>query len=103
MVNFQEIDNVLHIYFEEKDVKPQEYSSKDLRSNGFYEESEIKDFPLRKKKVILHIKRRRWIDRDGKSYSKQWDLTAAGTRYSKEFAFFFQRCFGHLPDSSPIS
>jgi len=54
-----------------------------LLSNGFYEASTIKDFPLRDKKVVLHIRRRRWKDHEGKSYSRQWDLTAEGTRYSK--------------------
>ena len=103
LTNICESDKVLHIYFEEKDLLPQEEKEKDLKPNGFYEESEIKDFPLRDRKVILHIKRRRWIDSSGKSYSKQWNLTADGTRYSKEFAFFFKKSFGYLPDSSPIS
>jgi hypothetical protein len=74
-----------------------------LSPNGFYEESTLKDFPLRDKKVVLHIRRRRWIDQDGKSYSRRWDLTAEGTRYSKEFAYFLKEAFGYLPDSSPIS
>ena len=103
LTNVQESEKVLHIYFEEQDIKPAEHKHKGLKNNGFYEESEIKDFPLRDKKVLLHIKRRRWIDSEGKSYSKQWDFTADGTRYSKDFAFFFKRSFGHLPDSSPIS
>jgi len=71
--------------------------------DGFYGESTLKDFPLRDKKVILHIRRRRWIDARGKSYSRSWDLAAEGTRYSKEFAFFLKEASGYLPDSSPIS
>jgi hypothetical protein len=34
--------------------------------------------------VILHVRRRRWVDVSGKSYSLNWELTAAGTRYSRE-------------------
>jgi transposase len=63
----------------------------------------IKDFPLRDKKVVLHVRRRRWVDDAGKSYSRCWDLVAEGTRYSKEFAFFLKGAFGYLPDTSPIS
>jgi hypothetical protein len=103
LTGIKELDKILHIYFEEYEIKPSEHSDKELRANGFYEESEIKDFPLRDRKVVLHIKRRRWIDNAGKSYSRQWNLTADGTRYAKEFAFFFKKAFGHLPDSSPIS
>jgi len=96
-------EKVLHVYFEEKNLPPTEQQDKQLKPNGFYDASEIKDFPLRDRKVVLHIKRRRWIDNEGKSYSRQWDFTAEGTKYSKEFAFFFKKCFGYLPDSSPIS
>ncbi|MDR0206707.1 MAG: hypothetical protein LBI45_05570 [Bacteroidales bacterium] len=93
----------LHFYFEENNLPPTELQDKQLRPNGFYDASEIKDFPLRDKKAVLHIKRRRWIDNDGKSYSRQWNFTAEGTKYSKEFAFFFKECFGHLPNSSSIA
>ena len=74
-----------------------------LSANGFYEASTIKDFPLRDKKVVLHVRRRRWVDKAGKSYSREWELVAEGTRYSKEFASFLKEAFGYLPDSNPIS
>ena len=93
----------MHLYLDECNIIPQEYEKLSLSANGFYEESLIKDFPLRDKKVVLHIRRRRWIDEAGKSYSRRWDLVAEGTRYSKEFAIFLKEIFGHIPDSSPIS
>jgi hypothetical protein len=62
---------------------------------SLYAESAIKDFPLRDKNVVLHIRRRRWIDPAGKSNSRRWDLTAERTRYSKEFAHFLKEAFGH--------
>ena len=74
-----------------------------MLANGFYEESTIKDFPLRDKKVVLHVRRRRWKDKEGKSYSRQWELTAEGTRYSKEFANFLKEAFGYLPDTGTIA
>lgn len=93
----------LHLFLEERDVIPEEYNAIVLYPNGFYPESTIKDFPLRDRKVILHVRRRRWKDESGKSYSRHWDLTSEGTRYSKEFAFFLKETFGYLPDTSPIA
>lgn len=103
LVSLKEIEETLHLYLDERSSPPSEYSNIELLSNGFYPESTIKDFPLRDKKVILHVRRRRWVDSLGKSYSRQWDLTEEGTRYSKEFACFLKEAFGYLPDSSPIS
>jgi len=103
LVNLQECEKTLHLYLEECNEVPKEYSALSLFPNGFYEESTIKDFPLRDKKVVLHIRRRRWVDEQGKSYSRHWDLVAQGTRYSKEFAIFLKGAFGYLPDCSPIS
>ena len=103
LVDLQDNEGTLHIYLEECNIVPDEYKGLSLLPNGFYEESTLKDFPLRDKKVILHLRRRRWVDDVGKSYSRQWDLAAEGTRYSKEFATFLKEAFGYLPDSSPIS
>ena len=107
LVNLKEEKNedssTLHLYLEEDNLIPKEYEDLDLSPNGFYSESTIKDFPLRDKKVVLHIRRRRWVDQSGTSYSRRWELTAQGTRYSKEFAFFLKAAFGYLPDNSPIS
>lgn len=74
------------------------------RPNGFYEESEVRDFPLRDKKVTLRIRRRKWVDEtSGKSVSNSYDLTADGTRHSVEFAAFLKECFGSIPDISLFS
>ncbi|MFW5851035.1 MAG: hypothetical protein ACOCWB_02310 [Bacteroidota bacterium] len=103
LVKIDEKEEVLHLYLDELNEKPEEYNDIELFSNGFYEESIIKDFPLRDKKVILHVRRRRWLDTNNKSYSRNWNLTEEGTRYSKDFAFFLKEAFGYLPDNSPIS
>jgi hypothetical protein len=103
LVGIEEMEDTLHLYMDESEAVPEEYESLVLLANGFYEESTIKDFPLRDKKVVLHVRRRRWKDPQGKSYSRQWDLTAEGTRYSKEFAYFLKEAFGYLPDTGPIT
>ncbi|MDR0558995.1 MAG: hypothetical protein LBG92_02395 [Prevotellaceae bacterium] len=84
---------VLHLHLDEKNVPPPEYAHIKLSGNGFYESSAIKDFPLRDRKVYLHV-RRRWVDESGKSYSRDWDLVAEGTRYSKELASLLKEKFG---------
>jgi hypothetical protein len=94
LVKISSEEEGLHLYLDEKNSVPQEYREKQLYPNGYYESSEIKDFPLRDRKVMLHIRRRRWVDSAGKSYSRQWELTAEGTRYSKEFAFFIKEAIG---------
>ena len=95
-----ELLGVLHIYMDEFNILPKEYVGLDLSPNGFYPASCINDFPLRDKKVIIHIRRRRWIDKTGKSYSSHWELTAEGTRYSKEFAAFLKEAFGYDPNTN---
>jgi hypothetical protein len=83
--------NHLLLYLEERAIKPQEHSDKELVSNGFDESVCIQDFPIRDKAAYLIVKRRKWKDKHtGKIYSKQWDLTAKGSSYSKEFAAFLK-------------
>ena len=76
----------LHLYLDEKDITPEGHT--DLIPNGFYEESCMNDFPIREYRTVLHVRRHRWKDADGKSISKDWQMVAKGTRYSKEFATF---------------
>jgi len=103
IVSIVEEPEVLHIHLDERNIVPEAYLDKDLSPNGFYASSQIKDFPLRDMKVLLEVRRRRWVDGEGKSYSRPWDLTAEGTRYSKEFASFLKEAFGYLPHTSPIT
>ena len=91
----------LHLYLEEKASVPE--GRPDLSPNGFYEESCINDFPIREYRTVLHVRRRRWKDADGKSVSKDWLLVAKGTRYSKEFATFLKEFLGYIPDYGQIA
>jgi len=54
---------VMHLYFEERNVVPKEEKSKILVAHGFHKEVTIKDFPLRVNTVYLNVKRRRWLDK----------------------------------------
>jgi hypothetical protein len=94
----------LHLYLDEKPIVPTGYKSTDLSPNGFYEGGSIQDFPIRDRRVHLHVRRRRWLDNStGKSVSKDWDLVAQGTRHSKEFAAFLKGLLGEIPDYGPLS
>lgn len=48
----------LHIYLDERDNRSAD--DNDLQPNGFTESSQVEDFPIRDRKVLLHIRRRRW-------------------------------------------
>ena len=86
----QEGDN-LHLYFEEKNLIPIEFSADKLTSKGFFDEIVIQDFPIRGQHSFLHIKRRRWLNhRTGKVVTRNWDLVAKGTRMTIEFASFLK-------------
>lgn len=91
----------LVVHLEERDCFRRPEEGHTYRSNGFYEASKVRDFPLRDKKLTLLLKRRRWIDETtGKSVSNTYELVAEGTRHSVEFAAFLKECFGQIPDIS---
>jgi hypothetical protein len=74
---------------DEKNKKPSKYQGIEMFPNGFYAESTIRGFSLRNKKVVFPIRCCRWVDKEGKSYSNDWHLTASVTCYSVVFASFF--------------
>ena len=82
----------LTIVLEEKNLIPESYKDKKIESKGFYPSSTLEDFPIREYKVCLEVRRRKWKDPDtGRVVSREWDLTAQGTSYTKEFGAFFKR------------
>jgi len=75
-----------------------------FESKGFTEAIEVTDFPIRDHKVILVLRRRRWLDtRCGKSFILPLKITADGTRYSKEFAAFLKETYGEIPGDLPYA
>ena len=87
----KEKQEVLHLYFEEKNRPPKEETSRILIGHGFHKEITIQDFPLRGNMVYLHVKRRRWLDKTTKEVvQRDWNLVAQGTRMTTEFAAFLK-------------
>ena len=54
--------NVIHLYLDENDLTPD--NRDDLRPNGFTPAKTFHDFPIRGQEVLLHVRRRRWLDAD---------------------------------------
>ena len=100
VVKVEKTTETLDVTLEERDNGVDGYKAGQLRSNGFYQESVVRDYPVRGR----HVKRRRWIESEtGKSVSRQWNLVAEGTRFSKEFAAFLKDMLGQIPDYGPLS
>lgn len=51
---------LVHVYLDENEFTPD--GRTDLRPNGFTRESVFHDFPIRGHEVLLHVRRRRWLD-----------------------------------------
>ena len=95
----------IHIRLDEK-MNPELSNDIHFESKGFMEVVNVTDFPIRDHKVILRIRRRRWLDiRTGKSFSIPIDLDvlAKGTRYSKEFGAFLKETYGDVPRDLPYA
>lgn len=92
-------DRVIDVHLDELNLIPEEYLKEKLISKGFHEPAVFQDFPLRGKAVYLHVRRRKWlVENSGKIISRQWDLSAKGTRYTKDFATFLKELHGYLPN-----
>ena len=105
IVGVEQTKTEIHISLDERMNKE---LSDDIHfeSKGFMEPVNVTDFPIRDHKVILRIRRRRWIDtRTGKSFSIPIDLdiVAKGTRYSKEFGAFLKETYGDVPSDLPYA
>lgn len=90
--------DLLHVYVEEKNYSESDSSKQFLLSKGFLPEITIQDFPIRDRRVFLHVKRRRWLNtRTGKIEQRNWAEVADGTRMTKEFALFLKEIDGFVP------
>lgn len=84
----------LCIYLEEKNIVPVEYVGSPVHAKGFHAEIRVTDFPLRGKKVVLCIRRRRWENTmSGEIVQRDWNLLSKGTRITNEFALFLKGIF----------
>ena len=93
----------MHIHLDEK-MNSELQNDGHFESKGFIVPVEVTDFPIRDHKVVLVLRRRRWLDtRTGKSFILPLKITADGTRYSKEFAAFLKETYGDIPGDLPYA
>lgn len=105
VVGIEQTAAEIRISLDEK-MNPELSTGASFESKGFMEAVNVTDFPIRDHKVILRIRRRRWVDtRTGKSFSLPIDLdiVARGTRYSKEFGAFLKETYGDVPSDLPYA
>ena len=103
VVKVEESATLIEISLDE--LYPVEYkNAPNIESKGFMSSTTITDFPIRDHKLLLHVRRRRWIRKDdGVSFCRPIDLTASGTCYSKEFAAFLKETYGEFPSDLPYA
>ncbi len=102
-VDVKEKDGVkiLHLYLDENDLTPDNRT--DLRSNGFTPTKTFHDFPIRGQEVLLHVRRRRWLDGEHHNVMSEFDFIQESTRCSKELADFLKEAFGDAPYNGPFT
>ena len=105
IVGVEQVSGEIHIHLDElMDAKLSRDTN--FASKGFMEPVNVTDFPIRDQKVILVIRRRRWIDRrTGKSFCLpiNIEVVCRGTRYSKEFGAFLKETYGDIPSDLPYA
>ena len=97
MLDYFEITQVisksehLEVHLKEQNIPPVGYKSEDLLAKDFLPSITIQDFPIRGKAMFLRIRRRRWTEKSsGKIICRDWELTAKGTKFTKEFGSFLK-------------
>lgn len=81
----------ISIYLEEKNIAPAEHQHKKLHAKDFLPPVAVQDFPIRRKKVTLFVKRRRWeVVGTNETVTRDWEIVKKGTRMTLEFAAFLK-------------
>lgn len=88
---YEETPKEIVFNMREKNSAPAGYTKEEIESKGFYQGGDISDFPLRGKRCVYKIKRRKWIVKQSqKVITRNWNIVAKGTRTTQEFASFLK-------------
>lgn len=93
VVSFEKTSTQFDIYLDEKKIMMREDKKYgNIISHGFCEYRTIQDFPIRGRATYLHVRKRKWLDKDtGEIFSYQWDLSEYDeTRLNAEFVSFLK-------------
>lgn len=93
VVNFEKNASRFDIWLDEKKVQMREdkkYNS--VISHGFGEYHSIQDFPIRGRATYLHVRKRKWLDKNtGEIFSYDWELSEYDeTHLNAEFVTFLK-------------
>ena len=95
MVNVEIESDSINAYLDESNNLDNKFEGEKLISKGFYPVVSLYDFPIREKKLVLHLRRRKWIvESTGKTVSNDYKVAAPGTHYTQGFATFLKGVFG---------
>ena len=93
IVNFEKTETRFDIWLDEKKVQLREdKKNTSIISYGFGEYHTIQDFPIRGRATYLHVRKRKWQDKDsGEIFSYEWELSEYDeTRLNSEFVSFLK-------------
>lgn len=93
VVSFDKTDSRFDIYLDEKKVQMREDKKYgNVISHGFGDYHVIQDFPIRGRATYLHVRKRKWLDKDTcEIFSYEWDLSEFDeTRLNAEFVSFLK-------------
>lgn len=93
VVNFEKSSTRFDIYLDEKKILMREDKKYgNVISHVFCEYRTIQDFPIRGRATYLHVRKRKWLDKDtGEIFSYDWDLSEFDeTRLNAEFVSFLK-------------
>ena len=93
VVDYQKTDTSFDIWLDEKKVMMREDKKyNNVISHGFGDYRVIQDFPIRGRATYLHVRKRKWLDKDtGEIFSYEWELSEFDeTRLNSEFVSFLK-------------
>ena len=93
VVNFEKTDSRFDIWLDEKKVLMREDKVRaSVISHGFGDYHTIRDFPIRGRSTYLHVRKRKWLDKDtGEIFSYDWELSEYDeTHLNAEFVSFLK-------------
>lgn len=93
VVEYKKTDDRFDIWLDKKKVLMREdKKNKNVISHGFGDYRIIQDFPIRGRATYLHVRKRKWLDKDtGEIFSYKWKLSDFDeTRLNSEFDSFFK-------------
>lgn len=94
VVGVEEADDTIILHLDEKVLSTSENRDNKYLSKGFYPSTDINDFPIRDKRLLLRLRRRRWQDKTtGLPFVRDLSLVASGTHLTHDFAAFLKALY----------